>query len=98
MLKDSSQLQHFVGKFENPRNPKIEQVVEKNLILASNQISQSIDTRLKEIFEESKKLRGEIEDSRTAYTNSIDDGLDQIRIILVEIAGKIGSSERRSLP
>jgi len=50
-LKDSSQLGAFNGKFINPRNPKIEQVVEMQLTLAANQISKSIDVCLKEIAE-----------------------------------------------
>ncbi|CAI2186050.1 16283_t:CDS:2 [Funneliformis geosporum] len=45
-LKDSSQLDNFDGKFVNPRDPKIEEVIKESSVLAANHISKTIDRRI----------------------------------------------------
>ena len=84
-LKDSSQLENFDGKFINPRQPKIEQVVDKNLILVGNQISKSISTRLKELIETAEEIKFEAQEARSNCTAAIEDGLEQIRLIISEM-------------
>ncbi|CAG8800838.1 23627_t:CDS:2 [Gigaspora margarita] len=73
---NSSQLEHFEGKFINPRQPKIEEVVEKNMILAANQISRSIDTRLKEIALTAENIKNNSREDINNYTAAVESGLE----------------------
>ncbi|RIA78723.1 hypothetical protein C1645_842504, partial [Glomus cerebriforme] len=74
-LFDSKQLEYFDGKFVNPRRPKIEEVVDKTLTLASNQISRNIDVRLKGLDETAEKTRLDIQTSMGLCIDAINHGL-----------------------
>ena len=88
-LKDSSQLEHFDGKFVNPRKPKIEEVVEKNLILASNQISRNIDIRLKGLDETAERSKIEIQTVIGKCVEAIEHSLEQVALRIEEVGKKI---------
>ena len=83
-LKDSSQLEYFDGKFINPRQPKIEQVVETHLTLAANQISKSIDIRLKEIAQTAEAIKNNSREDINNYTAAVESGLESIRLLMEE--------------
>jgi len=84
-LFDSKQLDHFNGKFINPRQPKIEQIIERSIPLAANQISKSISTRLKELIETAEEIKLQAQEARSNCTAAIEDGLEQIRLIISEM-------------
>ena len=84
-LFDSKQLEYFAGKFINPRNPKIEQIVETHLTLAANQISKSIDIRLKEIAQTAETIKNNSREDINNYTSAIESGLESIRLLMSEM-------------
>ncbi|CAI2193001.1 9038_t:CDS:2 [Funneliformis geosporum] len=73
--------EHFQGKFEPPRKPKIEEVVEKT----ANQISKSIDVRLKELIETAEEIRNQALTARNTCTSTIEDSLEQIRLVITQM-------------
>ena len=87
-LKDSSQLDHFNGKFINPRQPKIEQIVETHLTLSANQISRSIDIRLKEIAQTAETIKNNSREDINNCTSAIESGLESIRLLIAEVGKK----------
>jgi hypothetical protein len=86
-LFDSKQLDHFDGKFINPRRPKIEQIVEKSIPLAANQISKSISIRLKELIGTAEEIKNNSREDINNYTAAVESGLESIRL-MIEEAGK----------
>ena len=90
-LFDSKQLDHFDGKFTNPRNPKIEQVVETNLISVGNQISKSISVRLKELNETTENIRLTTQETQNNFISTIDYSLEQLKLMLSEIGKRINN-------
>ena len=80
-LFDSKQLEHFTGKFINPRRPTVEQVAEQ----VGNQISNSISTRLKELTETAEEIKLQSQEARSNCTSAIEDGLEQIRLLLSQM-------------
>src|SRR4051794_23629924 len=90
-LKDSSQLDNFDGKFTNPRDPKIEEVIKESSILAANQISKAIDTRLKQVDETITKIEDEITSANTAYSRIIKESVEEITTLLSTIGGKLNN-------
>ena len=84
-LKDSSQLEHFDGKFINPRQPKIEQVVETHLTLAANQISKGINTRLKELTQTAETIKNNSREDRNNFISAVESGLESIRLLMEQM-------------
>jgi hypothetical protein len=80
-LFDSKQLEHFQGKFEPPRKPKIEEVVE----ITAGRISKSIDVRLKELIETAEEIKNQALTARNTCTSAIEDGLEQIRLVITQM-------------
>ena len=78
-------MEYFEGKFINPRQPKIEQIVRTHLTLAANQISKSITIRLKELTETAEEIKNQAREDRNNCTETIENGLEQIRLIVSEI-------------
>ena len=66
-LYDSKQLESFDGKFINPRQPKIEEV---------------LGTRLKELAESVEELRKESQEATNNCTVAIEKGLEDIRLMM----------------
>ncbi|CAG8657857.1 9273_t:CDS:2 [Ambispora gerdemannii] len=87
--ENSSQLDNFDGKFTNPRDPKIEEVIKESSILAANQISKAIDTRLKQVDETITKIEDEITAANTAYSRIIKESVEEITTLLSTIGGKL---------
>ena len=88
-LKDSSQLENFEGKFINPRNPKIEEVIKESAILSANQISKSINIRLKDLNKAVEKIEDEMTAANTAYSTNLNKYVEEITTLLAEIGKKI---------
>jgi len=63
-LYDSKQLGSFDGKFVNPRQPKIEEV---------------LGTRLKELSESVEELRITVQSAKIQHTTAIEGKLEEIR-------------------
>ncbi|RHZ36061.1 AAA family ATPase [endosymbiont GvMRE of Glomus versiforme] len=100
-LYDSKQLDNFEGKFINPRNPKIEEVlvkVENTLKLTANKISEdiskAIDTRLKELDQTANQTRQTIQNSQTAMSSTISRNLEEIKNRLQEIGRNMSDRTR----
>ena len=66
-LYDSNQLKSFEGKFTNPRQPKIEEV---------------LGTRLKELAESVEEFRKESQEVTNDCTAAIEKGLEDIRLMM----------------
>ena len=104
-LYDSKQLENFEGKFENPRNPKIEEVlanVEQTMKLTANKISEDIskalDTRLNELNQTANQTRQTIQSSQSAMSGTLSQIMGEIRDRLQQIGNNMGNSGRRSPP
>ncbi|RHZ36569.1 hypothetical protein GvMRE_I2g230 [endosymbiont GvMRE of Glomus versiforme] len=104
-LYDSKQLENFEGKFTNPRNPKIGEVlarVDQSLILTANKISEdiskSLDTRLKELNQTANQTRTAIQTSQTAMNGTVSRTMQQISALLSTIAGNMSGRRSRSPP
>ncbi|CAG8615731.1 5010_t:CDS:2 [Diversispora eburnea] len=96
-LFDSKQLEYFEGKFINPRQPKIEQVVRTHLTLAANQISKSIGTKLRELAETAEEIKNQAREDRNNCTETIENGLEQIRLIAADAYGKNSKRQKERL-
>ena len=88
-LKDSSQLEIFEGKFVNPRQPKVEDVIKESAILSANQISKSIDTRLNQLDETVTKIEDEIKAANSAFSENFNNAVEQITGLLSEIGSNM---------
>ena len=66
-LYDSNQLKSFDGKFDNPRQPKIEEV---------------LGTRLKELSESVEELREKSQEAINNCTAAIEKGLEDIKLMM----------------
>ena len=88
-LKDSSQLEHFDGKFTNPRSPKIEEVIKESTILSANQISKSIGTKLKELNKTIENIEDEMKATNTTFAHNFNKAVNEITTLLAEIGEKI---------
>ena len=83
-LKDENQLEFFVennGKFINPRDPKIEEVLTRT--------NEAIDTRLKEIWEQATKIREEIELNREQGGSMIEGTVNDLLTSINQIKNKL---------
>ncbi|CAI2190750.1 2327_t:CDS:2 [Funneliformis geosporum] len=104
-LYDSKQLESFAGKFENPRSPKIEEVlvnVEQTMKLTANKISEdiskAIDSRLNELNDTAKDIKDEIQTGQDNMNRDVGRALDRMSQLLSEIGGNIGSRGRNRSP
>ncbi|RIA80674.1 hypothetical protein C1645_838286 [Glomus cerebriforme] len=88
-LKDSSQLASFQGKFINPRDPKLEEVIKESSLTAANHISKTLDTRLNQIDETITKIEDEIVSANSAFSANLNNAVEQITSLLSAI-GIIG--------
>lgn len=88
-LKNSSQLEHFEGKFINPRQQKIEDAIKESAILSANQISKSIDTRLKDIWKSIGNIEEETKVANTTFSENLNKAVEQITGLLSEIGGNM---------
>ncbi|CAG8805254.1 46273_t:CDS:2 [Gigaspora margarita] len=91
----SSQLDNFDGKFVNPRQPKIEEVIKESSTLAANHISKTINTRLKQIDETITKIEDELTAANTAYSQIMKKGIEEIATLLSTIGEKIKKNQAR---
>ena len=95
-LYDSKQLENFEGKFENPRTPKLEEVLEQTSRLATNKISkdisEAIDNRLKELNEAVRNTNSTIQSSQGAMNSTLSRTMEEIKARLQEIGGNMGRS------
>jgi len=74
-------LKHFQGKYEKPRKPTTEEVIPK--------ITEAIDIRLKELNEQAKQIKEELELTREESIEAFNLKTDQIKGMLAEICNKI---------
>jgi len=88
-LYDSKQLEAFNGKWRKPRKPKIEEIVEETLKLAANKISEDIsktlDERLKELNQTSKDTKNVIDNTNNNLNNTITRFINKIDTLLTAI-------------
>ena len=96
-LYDSKQLESFEGKFENPRTPKLENVlanVDQTLKITANKLSEDIskalDTRLNELNETIKDIKDEIKSGQDDMNRDLTRALDRIDSHLTDIGANIG--------
>jgi hypothetical protein len=80
-LFDSKQLTNFNGKFENPRKPTAEEIMPT--------ITEAIDVRLKELTEQTRKLKVELEAANKDYVKIINLNSKLVADMLAEIGKKI---------
>jgi hypothetical protein len=59
-------------------------VVEKNVILAANQISKAIDTRLKELTETAEKIKEQSQVDMNNCIAAIEQGIEDIKLLLAK--------------
>ncbi|MCE8163127.1 MAG: AAA family ATPase [Candidatus Moeniiplasma glomeromycotorum] len=88
-LKDSSQLANFDGKFANPRDPKIEEVIKESSITAANHISKTLNTRLKDIWENIKDIKDEMTVANTTFSENMNKATEEITTLLASIGEKM---------
>ncbi len=97
-LYDSKQLENFEGKFENPRTPKVEEVLEQTSKLTANKISEdiskAIETKLNELNQNIAETRNSIQSNQGNMVSTLSRTMQQITGLLSEIAGNMGG--RRS--
>jgi len=84
-LKDSNQLGSFEGKFTNPCQPKIEQVIKESSMLNANHISKA----LQKIEEASDKIQDELKVGNDHFSAIFKKEFKEIGDILTAIGEKI---------
>ena len=84
-LKDSSQLDNFDGKFTNPRSPKIEEVIKESSVLVGNHISNTLNTRLKDIWDSIGKIEDEMVSANSAFAENLRNSVEEITTLLSTI-------------
>ncbi|CAJ0851750.1 817_t:CDS:10 [Entrophospora sp. SA101] len=75
----------FDGKFTDPREPKIQDVV----IQASNHISKALDTRLKTLDETIATIKEEVQVANNVFNENFNNAVEQITGLLSEIGGNM---------
>jgi len=95
-LYDSKQLESFEGKFENPREPKIEQTLatmEQTMKLTTNKLSEDInktlDARLNELNDTAKDIRREIQTGQDNMNRDFTRTMDRIGQYLADIGSNM---------
>lgn len=84
---DSGELwdKDFDGKFTNPREPKIQDII----VQASNHISNSLDARLKELNDNVDKVIEEMQVANNVFGENFNNAVEQITGLLSEIGNNM---------
>lgn len=75
----------FDGKFTDPREPKMQDVV----IQASNHISKALDARLKELDQSITQIKEETQVANNVFSENFNNAVEQITGLLSEIGGNM---------
>jgi hypothetical protein len=88
-LYDSKQLENSNGKWEKPKKPNLEEVLEANLKLTANKIggdiAKVIETRLNELNNTAKETKNILNTGSANLNNAISSGINSINVLLSQM-------------